>query len=489
MSDAPQSAVPFSTMVAKGSVVLGSVGAIENLGQLLKAFVLARIIQPSDFGLMGMAFVVAQACDALSQPGLYSALVQKQGDAEDYLDSVWTVCILRSAGLFGLLWVLAPLVALFFSTPEAAPVVRGVAVAFLLQGFINPGICLLERDLAFVRSEVPFVAGILADIVASIVLTAALRSVWGMVWGLVLGRAISTVASFIVLPRLPRLLINKARTLELYRYGRHVSRSIGVEYIAMQLDRALVGRMLGPTALGLYAVAARLASLPAAPSKVLFGVAFPVFSRIQSDASRLRSGFLKALGSMAALAAPMAAGLFSVSTDFVIVVIGEKWAGMIPAFQVLCMGGFCMGLYNLLGAIVRGVGRPDLGARATYILLAVVVTLLYPATRIWGIPGAALCMTMALATGMVYLLASASRVVACGLSDIVRVLTPSIGASVMMAGAVMAARAWLAVPPAWGVFTAECLGGAVIYLGLLVWLDRRVGAGIVASARSMWPIA
>jgi len=250
-----------------------------------------------------------------------------------------------------------------------------------------------------------------------------------------------------------------------------------------------VGRLLGPTALGLYAFAARLASLPSSGAyKVIFGVAFPVFSKIQTDASRVRSGFLKALGSMGALAAPMSAGLFSVSTDFVIVVIGEKWAGMIPAFQILCTGGFCMGLYQLVGAIMRGVGRPDLGARATYILLAVIVTFLYPATRIWGIPGAALCMTMGVAIGMVYLLASASRVAGCGLRDIVRVLTPSIAASVIMAGAVMAARAWLAVPPTWGVLSAECLGGAVVYLGLLVWLDRRVGADIVGSARSLWPI-
>jgi O-antigen/teichoic acid export membrane protein len=476
----------FGSVVAKGSLIMGVVGLIENGGQFLKAIVLARIIDPSDFGLMGMAFVVAQACEALSQTGFYTALVQKQTGAEEYLDTVWTVSILRSIALFALLWALAPFAALFFSTPAAAPVVRGVAVGFLLQGLVNPAVVLLERDLAFVRYEIPFLTGFVVDIVASILLTAVLRNVWGMVWGLALGRAVATIASFIVLPRVPRLRIRKAQVVELYKYGRHISRAAAADYVVSQLDRALVGRMLGPAALGLYAFAARLASLPSAGAyKVVFGVAFPVFSKIQTDASRVRSGFLKALGSMGALAAPVGAGLFAVSADLVIVLFGQKWAGMIPAFRILCAGGACMGLYQLVGAIVRGIGRPDLAARATGVLLAVIAAFLYPGIRMWGILGAAGCMTFGAAIAMLYLLAAGSTAAGCGRIDVVRVLAPSVVASVLMAMAVVAARAWLAVPPGWGVFIAESLCGAVLYVGLALPLDRWLGSGIVDSVRSL----
>ncbi len=486
MPSAAEGAVRFSSVVAKGSLVLGAAGLIEIAGQFLKAVVLARIIDPSQFGLMGMAFVVAQAVEALSQTGFYTVLVQRQADAEDYLDTVWTVSILRSIALLALLWALAPFVALFFSTPEAAPVLRGVAVGFLLQGFVNPAIYLLERDLAFVRYEAPFVTGLVVDIVASILLTAALRNVWGMVWGLALGRAVALVASFVALPRVPRLRLQRAQVVELYRYGRHITRATAADYVVSQLDRALVGRMLGPAALGLYAFAARLASLPSAGAyNVIFGVAFPVFSRLQTDASRVRSGFLKALGSMGAIAAPVGAGLFAVSSDLVIVLFGQKWAEMIPAFQVLCAGGACMGLYQLVAAIMRGIGRPDIGARATYILLASIAAFLYPGIRMWGILGAAWCMAFGVTIAMLYLLAAGSTVAGCGLGEVVRALAPSAVASVLMATAVVAARAWLAVPPGWGVFIAESLGGAVLYIGLVLLFDRWLGSGIVDSVRSL----
>ena len=181
--------------------------------------------------------------------------------------------------------LIAPLVGMFFSTPQATPIVRGVAVGFLLQGAINPALILLERDLAFARGQAPIVAGVLADVVSTIVIGTFTRSVWALVIGFILGRVVVLIASFLVKPRRPKLEIRTDRLKEHYRYGRHITRAFALEFVAGQIDRVMVGRLLGPMQLGLYAFGSRMANLPGtAVYKIVYGVAFPVFTRVQDGA-------------------------------------------------------------------------------------------------------------------------------------------------------------------------------------------------------------
>jgi O-antigen/teichoic acid export membrane protein len=272
----------------------------------------------------------------------------------------------------------------------------------------------------------------------------------------------------------------------MYRYGRHVSRAIAADYVVSQIDRALVGRMAGAASLGLYAFAARLASLPStAAYKAVLGVGFPMFARLQSEPERLRAATLRAVGLMTLLAAPISAGLCVVAADMVPLVFGARWEGMIPALRILSAAGTFMALYQLLGAILRGIGLPDRSARGAFVLLAVMVVFLYPAIRIAGIAGASWTMLLGYSAAAAIMGWTTARAIGCGFRDMARMMAPPVAAALVMAGALATARGWLPVDHAWAVLVTQVLAGALVYVAMALSLDRLLGSGIMRSVRSL----
>jgi O-antigen/teichoic acid export membrane protein len=262
-----------------------TIAAILQQGTMLaRAILLARILSPVDFGLMGMAFVAIRAGEAFTQTGFSRALVQKRGNAMAYLDTVWVVSVLRGLTLFGIVWLVSPLAAEFFATPELTAILRTIGLTFVIQGLINPAVYMLERELAFGRQALPTVIHHVADLVVSVSLALVLKSVWGMVWGFLASKVVYVVASYVVRPYLPRFRFRRDQAHEFYLFGRYVFRGTMGDWVVTQLDRLVVGRTLGVASLGIYSLASRLASIPVVGlSNVIIRVAFPVFTKVQED--------------------------------------------------------------------------------------------------------------------------------------------------------------------------------------------------------------
>jgi O-antigen/teichoic acid export membrane protein len=475
----------LSGIAARGGIIYVFAALVLNGTQFLRAILLARILSPADFGLMGMALVVIRAGESLSQTGFSRALVHKRGKAEAYLDTVWVVSAVRGLLLFGLTWVLAPLMGAFFANEAVVPILRAVGLVFVGLGLMNPAYFLVERELAFARSVGPRLLAFIVDLVASVSLAMYLRSVWGMVWGYLLGKAVHVLGAYAVRPYLPRFRVNLDQAKEFYRYGRYVFRGAIVDYVVSQADRIVIGRLLGASSLGLYTFAWRLASLPATGFyDLVVRVAFPVFAQVQENPSRTRVGFVRALGLMSTMAAPMAAGLWVISDDLSSLVFGPRWEGMLPAFHVLCFCGASLSLYYLTRSILAAVGRPDLAANGAYTFLVTMLLPLYPAVRLAGIVGAAWCLTMASVAGFTYVLLAATRLLGCPLRRCARAMAPSALAALGMAVALGYARGWLGGSPTWGILAGEILAGVVLYSALAMALDFATGAGMLESVRT-----
>lgn len=473
-------------LAARGGLILGAATAVESVAQILRAFLLARILSPSEFGLMGMALIVIYLAESFTETGFYRALVQKKDRAEDYLDTVWTVGVLRGALIGALVWATAPWAGAFFATPGLTPIVRTVALVFVVQGFQNPALALIERGLAFARYAAPNLIGVTCDLVASVLLALALRSVWAMVWGFLIGRFVCTALTYAVRPYRPRPALERNKVLEFYGYGKHVFRSTVVEYVISQTDKVFVGRLLGVEPLGLFSFASRLASIPA---KSLFAVVstvtFPVFARIQDQADRVRSAFARSLGLTALLAAPIYAGLLVIAEDLVAVCLGERWLGMVGALRALCVGGPMLALYFLMGAALSGAGRPEVTARGNYVFLAALVPSIYPAILSAGILGAAWCVTLAGGIAFVYLLVAGAKAVGCGLVEAAWGAFPPVLASAAMAGVLVLWGSLMPRPASGVILAGEILVGATLYPAFLLPLDRAMSSGLLPSVRSL----
>jgi len=307
-----------------------------------------------------------------------------------------------------------------------------------------------------------------------------------MVYGFIVGKIVYVAASFAVRPYLPRLRAKWSQFMEFYAYGKHVFRGSAVDYVVSQLDKLLIGRILGAQALGLYSVAWRVASMPATGIYgVVFRVAFPVFSRIQSEPSRLRDGFLRALQMMGAVSAPIAAGLFAVAPDFVPVVLSAKWVPVIGTFRLLCVAGGFLSLCYLIRSVLSAVGRPDLAARSAYLFLAVMGLPIYPAIHRWGNPGAAACLAGATFICLVQLLLMTDRVLGGVLADSLKALAAPFLGSLGMSAGVMALRAGIPLGPAPLALAAQVVAGVALYVLLAGGLDRLGGGALMRSVRGL----
>jgi len=142
---------------------------VQQLFSLARLVILARILAPQDFGLMGIALLSMATLETFSQTGFQQALIQKKHYIKPYLDSAWTVLILRGVILFGILFLIAPYAASFFDAPEAKPIIQVIGLSVIFQAFTNIGVIHFQKELEFNKQFIYQLSGTLTDFVVAIV--------------------------------------------------------------------------------------------------------------------------------------------------------------------------------------------------------------------------------------------------------------------------------------------------------------------------------
>ena len=143
----PTSSESLSSRVVRGGAWIFSL-RITNRGLgFVRTIILARLLVPEDFGLLGIAMLAISTLDAFSQTGFQSALIQRKGNVRAYLDVAWTVLAVRGVVLFLMLFAAAPMAAKFFHSPQATAVIMVIAINMLLTGFGNIGVVFFQKEL------------------------------------------------------------------------------------------------------------------------------------------------------------------------------------------------------------------------------------------------------------------------------------------------------------------------------------------------------
>ncbi|NOY54549.1 MAG: lipopolysaccharide biosynthesis protein, partial [Actinobacteria bacterium] len=407
----------------------------------VRVIVLARLLSPDDFGLMGIALLTLAFLNAFTTTGFNQALIQREGDIRGHLDAAWTVSILRGLLIGGLIIAGAPIVAGFFHTASAVGILRVMGASMMISGLKNVGVVFFDKDLQFRQRftfrSIPQVIDLIVAVTAAIIL----RNVWALVFG-VLAREISTtVASYIAHPYRPHLNFDRQKMRELLSFGIWIFGSAILSYFSANLDDIAVGRVLDATMLGFYTTAYTLSSITSQQmTGVITEVAFPAFSKLQSDKDRLRSAYLRTLRAVALVAFPVAAGLWFVGPQLVGTFMGTKWLPLIPAFNVLLLWGLLRSIGSTTSPLLFAAGRPDINTKlhlVTVVLLAVVI---YPFTTAGGIVGAAWATIVAGLFPVGYLLLLTGRFLKAPRWTIFRTITIPAAASLVMTGVLVLAR-------------------------------------------------
>lgn len=363
--------------------------AAAGLSGALKLAILARLLAPGEFGLMGVAMVVLRWLDYFTEPGLRFALIQKAGDIRPYLDTVFTAQLVRGVALALTLVLAAPFAGWFFENPEVIPVVRAVALVMLLRGLINPAVVRLRKELDFRKDVIWRMSGVVAGLVVAVPAALVYRDISALVLSVVAAQAAETLASYWIQRYRPRLRLDWAQARELMVFGKWIFWSNAVAFFLLYVDSLTVGKVLGTAALGFYQMAQQLAFMPTAQIGThVHGVLFPAFSKLQGTAV-LRRAFLKSAAVVSAVVIPAACILTAFADPLIGLGIGDKWLPIVPAFRLLVWAGVAAALGRVTTAALQALGRPDVPVGASFAGVLVLTGLLYPLVTPFGITGAA----------------------------------------------------------------------------------------------------
>ena len=367
---------------------------IRVSGRLLsfvRIIILARLLSPTAFGLVGVGLLGIDLITTLSVTGFKSALVQKKGDIRDYLDTAWVTAIVRSLFLALILYFCALPIANFFGSPSARPIVQVMASLIFINGFTNTGIIYLRKELEVQKQFVYEMSQIVADLAVSIPAAFILRNEWALVLGAVASNITGVAVSFIIHPYRPhfRFDLQKARTL--YNFGKWVTVSSWIDYINSRGDSIFIGRLIGVEGLGLYQMARRIADIIS--TEIAFGISnviFPAYSKLQNNIPRIRQGFLMSLETLGSVVLPLGVAISMLAPIFTPVIFGEQWLKAVPTMQVMGIAASISCLSYVGRSLFYGIGRPELAFYMTLIQTAVTFALFFPFYQLFDLPGGAL---------------------------------------------------------------------------------------------------
>jgi O-antigen/teichoic acid export membrane protein len=375
--------------VRSGAWMVALRGAERAVG-FAQIVILARVLSPQDFGVLAIAMLAMAALDAFSQTGFDIALIRKREDIRAYLDTGWTLQVLRGVITFAVMSAFSPWVATFFHSPRASSIIRAVALVPLLRGLNNIGVIYFQKDLEFRRYAAYEISGTLTNAAVSITCALVWRDVWALAVGLVAGHIARCAASYRLHPYRPRFEISWRKAGEIFRFGRWILANNAVSFAMLNGDNAVLGRLLGAASLGLYQVAFRIANVAMTEvSRILSRVTLPAFSKLQDDRDRLRSAFTRSLDIVIFVSAPLSAAIFFLGPAFVSVFLGEKWLPMATGLKILALSGLIRAIVATGSSLYFSVSRPNLDFWTTLVSLAGMGAAVYPLTSRWGLAGTA----------------------------------------------------------------------------------------------------
>lgn len=323
------------------------------------SIVLARLLEPKDFGIASIAFMLIYYSNSITNFGLNQALVNRKNITEKHINSVFTVDLTISIIMVGLFNILASHIGSFFNSPESENVIRIISLIFVLTTFNDLPYTLLRRDVNF---KVIAIVDMTNEI--SISLITIILAFFGFTyWSLVYGRLIPLcfLAFYLIIKArwTPKIVFHYSSLKELLNFGMWSFVRSQVYFFSTRIDRIMVGRYFSPNILGLFDRAKSLSQMPVESIGTNVNtVLFSYFSRIQESSNEdLKLILKKYLMLISLLFFPLYLGLNAIAHQFVIVLFGSKWNTSIVPFQILCISGIFIALNGLLGTFAVCTGH------------------------------------------------------------------------------------------------------------------------------------
>ncbi|MDQ8201097.1 lipopolysaccharide biosynthesis protein [Pelagicoccus enzymogenes] len=351
-------------------------------------FILARILGPEEFGLIGMATVITGFLGFFSEFGIIDSIVRKKNhDALDEHTAFWTG-IAFSLLTYTAIYFASPLVASFYDTPELTRICRVSSLIFLIGAY---GFIPVALEIKKVQYKTLTLLELASTILSGACAIAAAYNglgVWALVIQLLMRKLATNAGYFLFIKWRPKLSFSRTRFRTMIGFSIHRTANNLITFLTENSDAILIGKMLGPAALGNYTMAFRLTRFPIQKFWSVFGrMLFPAFAEMQDDRSRLRRNYIKITLTGGLLLLPVVAALHYFTDTFVLWTVGEKWLPVSDLIKILSiyllLYSFSLADEPLMILIsLKFLNTIKIISISTFILLGIIILQKHPITTL-----------------------------------------------------------------------------------------------------------
>jgi PST family polysaccharide transporter len=372
-----------------GAYMLTSSGASLVVG-IAATSVLARLLLPSDFGLLGMVFALTAIAERFKDIGLGRATVQKKEVTHAEVSNLFWLNLALGILICLSISLLSGAIAKFYHEQRLTHIATLLSVTFVFGGLTIQHQALLNRQMKFLATGSIGIGALVISNALAIVLALKGAGYWALVWREIARSALVAIGTFIACPWVPGRPDPREGVWPQMRFGRDITFFNVVTYFTSSLDQILLGKFAGASALGVYRQASQLVTLPinqlTAP---LQGVWESLFSALQDDAPKYRRGFQKATHTISLITMPLAAGAFICSKQLVALLLGQRWSGAVDIARILAIAMFIRPAITTVGYVM--ISRGKTGRYAVLgILDSVTLAAAVSVGVMWGARGVAI---------------------------------------------------------------------------------------------------
>lgn len=345
--------------------------------QFLIGIVLARLLSPSDFGMIGMLSIFMGISQTFIDCGFSSALIrQKKVSAKDY-GTTFLINFFISLLAFLILFFAAPFIAKFYNTPELEPVIQVFSATLIINALFTVHSVKLTRNVDFKTQSKASICSAIISGAVGITLAYKGFGVWSLVTQAICNSTLNLILLILLLKWFPSPTFSRTSFRNLFGFGSKIFVASIISSIYSNLYNIVIGKKFSAATLGYYTRADQMGLLPSQNiAGILSRVTYPILSQLQDDSDRLRNVYIKYLQLSCFAIFPLMMGLAALAKPLIILLLGEKWGPSVVLLQILCLGLMLDPICNINLNLLYVKGRSDLVLKLEIIKKTIAITIL-----------------------------------------------------------------------------------------------------------------
>jgi O-antigen/teichoic acid export membrane protein len=447
----------------------------NNVSFALALYILARLLTPGDYGLVGILISYNIFINHITELGLGAAIVQRASLQDTHINTVFWTNLFMGLGLCLVSVLIAPLAGKYFHSTNLISAFAITSISFILYSLSVVQRSLLIKSLTFWQIGIAEISSAFSLSIVAAVLALLGAGIFSIVGGMLVRAVVYLLFLWKLSSWRPKREWEYSAFRQMISFGGWVLFTFILTQLYANLDQVIVGGVLGNTMLGFYTLAFQLMTYPRSTLlPILTRTAFPAFSLVQEEENAFRNMYCKMINIIALVMFPLLSLLALVGEDFITVFFGQKWSNSILPLQILCIAGLFYSVYSPSTIIYQAKGRAELGTKQEFLRTMMMFISLIVVVR-YGILAVAISVAIYAGISTLFFQRWVNRLIGLRTLDWIGSLWPAGSGSVIMVLSAFVVQALLyaidSFPPL-ASLAITCTIGAISYFAYL-WIFHR----------------